>query len=282
MLNEFYKSPHIFVDFNHNVDVVNKPIFSQNHFHYRYEIYYFISGNAKYFIDDKTYILNPGNLLMINDSQLHRVILQPDEDYERITIHFNHNLIRNVTHPDLNLIKCFEEKDKNKGDLLDLSHDPDFSDAIFSLKEKFATDTPENITLRLTGLIDLLTLIKRHYEGDNFIEPIESSSRIKPVLDYINSHLSQPITLELLEQKFYINKYYLSRLFKRSTTYTFHEYITYKRMLLAKELINKGMSFSEVAERVGYNSYSCFFRSFKQLTGMSPSEYVNSLGKYNY
>ena len=50
------------------------------------------------------------------------------------------------------------------------------------------------------------------------------------------------------------------------------EYITKKRLVLAKELILEGISLYEAADRVGFSDYSNFYRSFKKTMGFSPKE----------
>ena len=58
--------------------------------------------------------------------------------------------------------------------------------------------------------------------------------KIVGILDYINNHLHEQITLDLLEEKFYVSKYYLCHLFRKNTGVTVGEYTSYKRILKAK------------------------------------------------
>ena len=95
--------------------------------------------------------------------------------------------------------------------------------------------------------------------------------RVSPILDYIRDHLSEPLTLDLIAGQFYISKYYMMRLFKQETGYTLGQYISQKRLLLAKELLSTGAPGTQVCYDCGFKDYSTFSRAYKQLFGVTPS-----------
>ena len=55
-----------------------------------------------------------------------------------------------------------------------------------------------------------------------------------------------------------------------------YEYILYKRILKAKELMYSDISLTEIAFTCGFGDYSNFLRAFKKITGTSPKEYRRS------
>jgi len=97
--------------------------------------------------------------------------------------------------------------------------------------------------------------------------------KIVEILDYINNHLHEQITLDSLEEKFYVSKYYLCHLFRKNTGVTVGEYIAYKRILKAKELLIRGTPVLETCHAVGFRDYSNFYKTFRRLEGVSPREY---------
>lgn len=104
------------------------------------------------------------------------------------------------------------------------------------------------------------------------------NAKINAILAYINGSLHQRITLDDLEKAFYINKYHLCHIFKQNTGFAILEYISYKRILRAKELLAEGQSAAEAAVQVGYSDYSTFFRAFKNIVGISPNKYKKIKG----
>ena len=79
------------------------------------------------------------------------------------------------------------------------------------------------------------------------------------------SNLYTDLSIEFLSQKFYISKYYLMYKFKKETGYTLHNYVIQKRLLMAKNLIKNGEPITKTYIQCGFNDYSCFLRSFKNI-----------------
>ena len=77
--------------------------------------------------------------------------------------------------------------------------------------------------------------------------------------------------IDLIAGQFYISKYYMMRLFKQETGYTLGQYISQKRLLLAKELLSTGAPGPQVCYDCGFKDYSTFSRAYKQLFGVTPS-----------
>ena len=100
----------------------------------------------------------------------------------------------------------------------------------------------------------------------------ENTDRVGEVIEYINEHLFEEISLDMLSQKFYLSKVHLTRKFKSYVGSTIWEYISTKRLIRAKELLKSGKWPTEVAEICGFNDYSTFYRAYKQKYGVSPKE----------
>lgn len=101
--------------------------------------------------------------------------------------------------------------------------------------------------------------------------------RLVPILDFIGQHLSEELTLQTLEKEFFINKFYLSRLFKNSIGSNLHEYIIFKRISRAKKLLSEGLNVTETSIQCGFNDYSNFLKLFKRTVGISPGKYNKSI-----
>ena len=100
--------------------------------------------------------------------------------------------------------------------------------------------------------------------------PVAADQHIHDILLYINGHLDAELTLDKLSEKFYINKYYLCRIFKKVTGYTVNHYINYKRLLLARELHSSGQRLLEASTNAGFNNYAHFYRMYRREFGINP------------
>ncbi|RTE10740.1 helix-turn-helix transcriptional regulator [Paenibacillus whitsoniae] len=102
----------------------------------------------------------------------------------------------------------------------------------------------------------------------------ESDPIIDFATDYINSHLGDDITLEVVADKLGITGTYLSSYFKNKKGVNFSDYISNVRMRKAQELLaTTDLKVLDIASMVGYYSVNAFIRTFKKYTGVPPGEY---------
>ena len=94
---------------------------------------------------------------------------------------------------------------------------------------------------------------------------------------YIREHLTEDISLERLENEFYVSRYHIVREFKKMTGETPHSYIVKSRLDLCRHYIEQGKSIREVYELGGFGGYNHFFRAFKKEYGVTPMQYYKNL-----
>ena len=97
------------------------------------------------------------------------------------------------------------------------------------------------------------------------------------IFRYIRANLSGDLSLDILEDQFFVSRHHLCREFKKLTGQTIHSYIVKSRLDLCKKYIEMGKPIKEVYELGGFGSYNHFFRAFKNEYGMTPKEYYESL-----
>ena len=151
-------------------------------------------------------------------------------------------------------------------------------DKIFSLLQEigkyYNMKEDESPLLLISSFIRLLVSINKLYK-----EPSPSRSNPKlpdnliPVLDHIDRFPDEDLSLSNLEVKFHINRYHLARLFKKHTGSKLHQYIIYKRISRAKQLLIDGYGVTETSVMSGFNDYSNFYRMFRKTVGVPPGEF---------
>ena len=103
---------------------------------------------------------------------------------------------------------------------------------------------------------------------------------LQPVMEYLQNHYAQQISLDGVAKLFYLNPSYLSRLFTKTLGVTFTTYLTDIRITAARQMLDaQKMSVSEIAQACGYNSDSSFYGAFKKAVGYSPGEYRRLRGR---
>ena len=98
--------------------------------------------------------------------------------------------------------------------------------------------------------------------------------QISDIVRYINSHYRERITLDNLSRQFHLSPSHLSRMFKEVTGFGLNEFINQVRIKEAQRLLRTTRySVTEVAAQTGYDNITHFGRTFKKMTGSSPSRY---------
>lgn len=124
-------------------------------------------------------------------------------------------------------------------------------------------------------LISLLTLLMEESWNPGFSTHTSSHKRnLQDVKDYIDKNYDQKITLDLLAEQFFINKFYLSRIFKEQYGISVTNYLLQVRITHAKQLLRfSQMSVSEIAQECGMNDANYFSRIFRKIEGTSPGNF---------
>ena len=106
-----------------------------------------------------------------------------------------------------------------------------------------------------------------------------SSEKIVRLLEYLQHHYAENITLEEAARKTALSKFYFTRIFKQQTGQTFYDYLSFLRIQAAEALLkDTSVPVSEVAASCGYANVSSFNRTFRRYRECSPQEYRNLYG----
>jgi len=258
----------------------DEPIEVDLHHHDFNEIFILLSGDVDYFIDGKVYNLSPGDMLLINSSELHRPYIKPGAAYERIVFFIRPEFILSRNAPGANLMICFES---NKKDYNHLLHPQD--EMYDTIKETLTkifmiSNSSEYASEVLKELYITEFLI---YVNQSFISqyrktkpPRVQNKLLDKIIDYIAENINGDLSLDTLAGKFFISKYHLAHQFKNHTGISLHQFVKYKRLLIARSLLREGSSVTDTCALSGFGDYNNFIRSFKQMYNTTPKAYASS------
>ena len=257
------------------------------HHHDFYEIYFFISGHVRYNIESRSYQLSGGDILLISPMELHQPIFTKDQqNYERIVLWLNKSFLEKFGLPNNDLTSCFDTANPGHTNLLH----PEQSQRqmlLYLLEQMMIeeqTEGPYREVLVFSYLAQILAMINRqaHREPTITDHRQRADSVVYDVLDYINEHYREELSLDFLANKFFISKYHLSREFNRIFGTSVYRYIIQKRLVMAKQMMSEGTPSSEVYQHCGFGDYSNFYRAFKSEYQISPKEFTAGLKATTY
>lgn len=135
--------------------------------------------------------------------------------------------------------------------------------------------------LVLTALEEMLIQLLR--QGDQlqkaeFARPAHLNSTLTAVVEYMEQRLDQPLTVDQICRDNTIGRSQLQKLFHQQTGGGVMDYFSHMKITAAREMIREGrLNFTQISEKLGFQSVHYFSRRFRSLTGMSPSEYADSV-----
>ena len=240
------------------------------HYHDFHKIIVFISGKVTYHIEGKAYHLKPRDILLVSQGAIHKPEIDPSVPYERYIFWIRDDLscqelntcFQKANDRSFNLVRADSSLQERLKDLL-----PEIEQ---TLQNKYFGDTVLRDALFTQFMIYINRIFLRTSSSPDK-KTYSSDTQVEQLLKYINRNLSENLSIDQLANRFFFSKYHMMRKFKNETGYTIHNYITSKRLLMARSLISQGMPIMKAAQASGFHDYTTFVRAYKKQFGKAPS-----------
>lgn len=270
-----YAIKHYFFDHN-----ATRDFFSGKN----YNLFFVLSGSGNFRCGDTTLSIQPQNLIIFKPNVNGRLeFINSYVPMEFFLIQLSSEVLQELSDENTNLESCFNVVPFQQ---ISVRLDNEIYMLMKNLARKitsfgnqppqFAASIFERGILQMFIVLALRACI--HAESHT-----SKGSRHHLMLDdvflYIQSHLTEDLSLERLENEFYVSHEHISREFKRQTGQTIHRYIVKARLDHCCSLIEQAIPLTEVYKMSGFGSYNHFFRAFKKEYGMTPSEYFKATKK---
>lgn len=150
-----------------------------------------------------------------------------------------------------------------------------------SLREEFRGGTPNLLYAESIATVLAVHLV-RNYTGPS-VSPRNLNATLSPYwlrkgLDYVEDHLGSTLTLSDLASELRMSPHYFSELFRNSTGFSPHRYVTHRRIERAKHMLaDRQLKLGAIATALGFATHSRFTEVFARCVGATPREYRNSL-----
>jgi len=248
-----------------------------DHWHHEMEILVSESGYYRAQSEGTTYLIGPGDILMIPPGVLHSIEMQQSNQGFVYLLNLDFlESIRSVSrvmpllsHPVFLTRENHPALTAQAGQFLKEMRDDYFGDN--DLRELLVD---ASLMRLLEKLVHDLFDLRGDYPTHRYDKRGAYNGKFNDVLLYLDEHFAEDLTVEAVARRFGFSKYHFSRLFKQYTSYTFCDYLHYRRIKAAELLMPQmDLSLTDIAYRAGFSSLSTFSRLFRQRRGCTPSEY---------
>jgi AraC-like DNA-binding protein len=249
--------------FSYENDRRGKTVMTTQHYHNVFELYFLEEGTCNYFIDDKCYEVQQGDIILIPEGTIHKTMYD-DGFHTRRLIQCSKHYIPSAVLDQLS-------------SMLHLYRNPSISDEILKLLNLIEAEYNSADSLSgeiISNYVSLLFfMLVRNQSSRQHIE--SGSIYATQTVNYIKAHYGSDITLAEIAKLNSVSPEHLSRIFKKKTGFGFSEYLTMVRLQKAEQMLRseKNKTIAKIAYECGFNDSNYFSEKFKRSYGISPIKY---------
>lgn len=235
------------------------------HIHDYCEVYFNVSGNVSFAVENKVYPVNTGDIIISKPNEIHYCIYHSDQ------IHTCYCFWVKASAEYSYLLSPFLQRAAGEKNRITLSR---------SDKEKLRTlfdsmlacqDKKPMSAKNLAAVAGVLDIIEKN--RDRTEPSVGISARLGKILEYTDNNFGGGCSINMLCEKFFISRSSLYRAFRDELDITPSKYIENRRLANAKKLLERGESVQAAAEKSGFPDYSHFISLFKRRFGITPKKY---------
>ncbi len=237
------------------------------HYHSTFEVYYMKEGSCNYFIDNKSYEVHGGDVILIPEGVIHKTIYGK-EMHTRWLINVTADMIPKGVIP---LIPSMIYLYRNPAII------PELERIYNKIGEEYESSNIFKDELLGCLVHELFYLFARNYDNRERVET--GNIFVEQTVKYIQKNYMNEITLSGMARMRSVSPEHLSRTFRKETGFRFSEYLTLVRLQHAEYMLKNepGKSVSDVAYACGFNDSNYFSDKFKKTYGIAPSKVKRSM-----
>ncbi len=233
------------------------------HSHYFSELFYVVNGEGFFHVEGNSFPVTNGHLVIVNPHVMHTEISSRKNPLEYLVVGIE------------SLSFLFSENQQSYGVFSDSNAYHNLYFMLRQIETEMREKNPHYEKVCQSVLNVMLIHLMRSSDYNLALAPPKNiSSECSIVKRYIDAHLNENITLDLLAKLSHLNKFYLSHKFTEEFGISLFNYLLEQRIQCGKEhLHDTDLRISMVAQISGFSSQSYFTKAFKKSTGISPAKY---------
>ncbi|MDD4328250.1 MAG: AraC family transcriptional regulator [Eubacteriales bacterium] len=248
------------------------------HFHDCFELSFAIEGSCTYELEDRSYDIEAGDLVLLNNTEPHRMYTGRSGMHQTVIV-FDPALVTDGCPGAYNYdyIRAFSERTANFSNKI-CSADPMASgirETIEEIRLEFGTKQVGWQLMIKARLLSLLTILYRYYLSSKTLsDNSRKLMRLRPALSLIDRDPSSvQLDIEHMAELIHVSKQHFCYLFKQSTGQTFTSYLNRARVNKCIDMLHKtDHKITQIAYDCGFRNMSHFSKTFRETTGKTAAQ----------
>lgn len=239
------------------------------HVHPEIEIQLITRHGGTYLIDDELHAVKRHSLVIIQGGEDHKFVQAP-QGCDRITLQMRTGWLEDLK-PEI------RQLDRHR--LLTAKQAQALNRLLNRLQAELRDRHAFWMDITRLRVRELILLIRRfQLSGGMPRTKAPVNPLIRQLVDYLDAHFHEPLSLQRLAAHFGYSGFYLSHVFSEALDCSLRDYLKQRRIAEATALIDRdpGLKLGTIAREVGYRDYAGFIRDFSETTGVLPSAYRNT------
>ncbi|AKG35286.1 AraC family transcriptional regulator [Paenibacillus durus] len=253
----------------------NQVTLVEDHWHRSLELTLMLEGESLYNINGNEILVRENELVLINSGEIHSCQIDWSKPYEALTIIFPFDLLKQSNPSVEKFFFTLDNDSPNYTQLVSIFRET------YHLFKKRASNPHYQLKLN-SAFYDILYLLMTSFITEKKLSLSVKSqkywNRCQMIIEYVDEHYKEQLTLTSLSREFGISKEHLARTFKEYMGTTFKKHLTRIRLFYAYQLlIYTDYSLLEIAMKEGFTDSRSFINSFKEIYGITPQKYRKTL-----
>ena len=235
-----------------------------SHTHPWCEIYLNFSGDVMFMVESRVYPISAGSVILTRPNEFHHCIYNSFSEVHR------HFCIQFSAEGNERLLKRFFDRPLGADNLITLGGEEQ-REAEQLCRMLLDSDAAE--LERYGAFFRLIALLEAPHPSDGAVSETPLPPDVRIALDYIQAHLSAPMTVTEIAAAAHVSVNTLERHFLSSMKVAPSEFLKERRFAVAQALLREGKSVLEACEGSGFSDYSHFIALFRKRFGVTPLRY---------